>query len=197
MSKPSGVSRRSVLDLGATAAATLGLSSLFPASASGATLDSACVCVYLLGGNDSNNMIVPLDSPAYDRYAQGRGKLALAKSSLLPVYEPGTQANYGFHPALAGVQELYQRGVLGVVANVGRADQPLVKGQFRASDLPSDLFLHSADPQMKYLSGGVLELPWDPDAIRIRRPNPNINTASLSERLRQIVDEFSRNGARS
>lgn len=195
---PAGVSRRSVLDLGAKAAASLGLSSLLPTLASGATLECACVCVYLLGGNDSNNMIVPLDSPAFDAYAQGRGNLALPKSSLLSVESPATLANYGFHPALAGVQELYERGVLAVVANVGRTDQALVKGRFSPSQLPSDLFVHSSDPEVQYLSGGVLGLPWDPDPTRATRaPDPSVNSATLTVRLQQIATAFSRDGARS
>jgi uncharacterized protein (DUF1501 family) len=193
-----GVSRRFMLDLGAKTAATLGLSGLLPAFAKGATLDCACVCVYLLGGNDSNNMIVPLDSPAYDLYAQGRGSLALTKSSLLAVQSQATLANYGFHPALSGVQELYQRGVLAVVANVGRTDQPLVKGQFDPSQLPSDLFLHSADPQVTYTSGGVLGLPWAGDSARLTRTAASsVNGGTLAERLHPVAMALTRDGARS
>lgn len=198
--KTANVSRRSVLDLGAKAAATLGLSTLLGPVSKAATLERACVCIYLLGGNDSNNMFVPLDSPAYDAYARGRGSLALAASSLLPVRAPATSANYGFHPALAGLQDLYNRGVLAVVANVGRADRPLVKGQFDAGQLPKNLFEHSADPQIRYLSEGRLALPWDSAASTASvapvgaATNPG---QSLREKLGAIARELTNTGGRT
>src|SRR5579883_3272060 len=155
------VTRRSLLDWGAKSAAALGLSGLMAPAVAAAGRQRACVCIYLLGGNDSNNMIVPLDSPAYDAYAQGRGPLALPKSSLLPVWAQNTSANYGFHPALAGVRDLYTRGDLAVVVNVGRADRPLAKGNFNPSQLPADLFQHTGATQVRYLPGGWMAIGWE------------------------------------
>ena len=89
------------------------------------------VCIYLVGGNDSNNMIVPLDSPAYDAYARGRGALALAKDSLLGV-QSGAAGSYGFHPNLPGL-----RGALNLHAgpeqSVGStpARNPIFLGLYR------------------------------------------------------------------
>jgi uncharacterized protein (DUF1501 family) len=66
-------SRRSVLSFGAKAAAALGVTHWTSGAAFAASSENvAAVCLYLLGGNDSNNMIVPMDSPGYDLYAKGR-----------------------------------------------------------------------------------------------------------------------------
>ena len=119
MNSAKHTSRRSFLNIGARAAAAISLSEvLSPISLSAASPNRAVVCIYLLGGNDSNNMIVPLDSPAYDAYARGRGSLALAKDSLLAV-QSGPSDAYGFHPNLPGLRDLYNQNALAVVANVG------------------------------------------------------------------------------
>jgi len=155
-------SRRSILRFGVNAAAAYGLSHLTAPLASAASVNRACVCLYLNGGNDSNNMIVPLDSPAYDLYAKARGPLAIPKSDLLSVYSTAGAANYGFHPSLPGIRDLYSRGVLAVLANVGTADAPLTRAQIKANpaSLPQNLFQHAGGSQFRYLPNGFLALPW-------------------------------------
>ena len=143
-------SRRSFLQWAAGAAAAFGLSDAISPRASAAALNRSVVCIYLVGGNDSNNMIVPLDSPAYDGYARGRGSLALAKDALLPI--ASQSANYGFHPNLPGLQELYKENALAVVANVGRvcADHAIT----------CDSFDHTREMQVGYLPNAYLTIPW-------------------------------------
>jgi uncharacterized protein (DUF1501 family) len=104
----------------------------------------------LLGGNDSNNMIVPLDSPTYETYARGRGPLALAKDSLLPV-QSGL-ARFGFHPNLPGLRDLYNQNSLAVVANVGRV-APGRQAMRGSTD-------NAAEMQVRYLPGGYMAIPW-------------------------------------
>lgn len=189
-----------LLDLGAKAVGALSLSSLLDPIASAATsLDRACVCIYLLGGNDSNNMIVPLDSPGYDAYVRGRGSLALPRASLLPIRAPSTSSNYGLHPALSGVQELYNQGILSVVANVGRTDRPLIKGQFNPQQLPSDLFLHTGASQIRYLQQGRLGVSWDAAASGITpaaasSPSPGV---TLKQRLTLVSTALSHSSSSS
>jgi uncharacterized protein (DUF1501 family) len=143
-------SRRSFLNIGAGAAAAFGLSEVLAPVSLAASPNRAVVCIYLIGGNDSNNMIVPLDSPAYDTYAIGRGSLALAKSSLLPV--KGGSGNYGFHPKLPGLRDLYNQNALAVVANVGRvAPDHQIDGS--AADFQREM-------QVRYLPEGYLTMPW-------------------------------------
>jgi uncharacterized protein (DUF1501 family) len=190
------LSRRSLIDLGAKTATALGLSHLFGPISSAASPDRACVCVYLLGGNDSNNMVVPLDSASFESYAKGRGRLALAQSSLLPVRARAIPGNYGFHPALAGLQDLYNGGRVAVVANVGRADRPLVKGRFDPRELPGDLFLHTGASQVRYLPGGRLAMAWEPEAAdAAARDRLADNPGNLSQRLARVAAELTRSGS--
>ena len=156
-------SRRSILSFGAKAAAAYGLSSLAaPAIRAAGSTNAACVCLYLLGGNDSNNMIVPLDSPAYETYARGRGPLAIPRGDLLSVYSTNASARFGFHPSLGGIRDLYSQGTLAVLANVGRWEGPWNRGQVRSNprQLANDLFLHTGASQVRYLPNGYLAVPW-------------------------------------
>src|SRR6266436_745480 len=61
----------------------------------------ALVCIFLYGGNDGNNMVVPLDSE-YTAYAAVRSvaQLAIPQSVLLPINPPGGR-QFGLHPNLS------------------------------------------------------------------------------------------------
>ena len=114
-------SRRSFLHLGAGTAAALGMSDILAQRAhAAASAGRAVVCVYLLGGHASNNMIVPLESPEYDFYVKGRGPIALPRESLLAV-DSGASGKFGFHPNLPGLRDLYSQNALAILANVGPA----------------------------------------------------------------------------
>lgn len=109
----------------------------------------ALVCVFLLGGNDSFNMIVPRSDLEYDEYAAARQNLAIAQSSLLPLNplapDPGG-ALYGLHPSLAEVATLFEQDMAcAIVANVGPLLEPTTKAQFLAKSvrLPPQLFSHN------------------------------------------------------
>jgi len=110
----------------------------------------------MIGGNDSNNMIVPLDSPAYDAYARNRGPLALSRDSLLPVRNGS--ANYGFHPSLPGLRDLYNQNVLAVVANVGR-----VAPDHQITQDGGDF---TREMQLRFAPGGRLAIPWAATSAR-------------------------------
>jgi uncharacterized protein (DUF1501 family) len=138
--------RRSFLKHAGALAGTAALGQLGVLAAQAATASDykALVCIFLYGGNDANNTIVPLDTAGYANYAQTRSYLALPQSQLLPLAGiPGT-AQYGLHPALPGLQSLWESGSLGIVANVGTLVQPLTKTQYlsTASAKPESLFSH-------------------------------------------------------
>jgi uncharacterized protein (DUF1501 family) len=124
--------------------AALGQLGTFAARAAGANDYKALVCVFLYGGNDTNNMIVPLDTAGYANYAQTRSYLALPQSQLLPLAVASGAPQYGFHPALPGLQSLWAAGHLAVVANVGTLVQPLTQAQYlsTATTKPESLFSH-------------------------------------------------------
>src|SRR4029434_613926 len=75
----------------------------------------ALVCIFLFGGNDSGNMIVPYDD--YAAYASVREEsgLALPQSSLLPIDVPGIGSPFALHPNLSGLHELWGAGKMAVV----------------------------------------------------------------------------------
>jgi uncharacterized protein (DUF1501 family) len=153
--------------MGAGAAAALGLSEVLTPLSRAAAPDRTVICIYLVGGNDSNNMIVPLDSPAYDAYRRGRGALALSRDALLPA-QNGAMGNYGFHPNLPGVRDLYNQNALAVVANVGR----IAPGHRIAGDA-SD---HTREMQLRYLPDAYLSIPWT-TATPATKSQPSLSLA--------------------
>jgi uncharacterized protein (DUF1501 family) len=100
----------------------------------------ALVCVFLFGGNDANNMLVPFDTAGYTNYAAIRANLALPQNSLLPLTP---LPNFALHPSLPDVQSLFNSGAAALVANVGTLTQPTTRSQYLAgSSVPSNLFSH-------------------------------------------------------
>ncbi len=106
----------------------------------------ALVCVFLFGGNDSFNMVVPRSNAEYNVYAASRQNLAIAQGDLLPI-NPLTSdgALYGFHPSMAGLQGLFENNRVAIVSNVGPLMQPVTKDQFfqQSVPLPPQLFSHN------------------------------------------------------
>jgi len=107
----------------------------------------ALVCVFLFGGNDANNTLIPFDTTGYGQYSSIRGDLALAQSSLLPL----TPApNFALHPSLPDIQTLFNNKNAAFVANVGTLVQPLTRAQYQAGQTaPVNLFSHP-DQQLEW-----------------------------------------------
>jgi len=126
------------------AAASFNRFGLVNALAQSAQDYKALVCVFLFGGNDSNNMVVPLSSTGYASYQQLRSVLALPQGSLLPINAPSAGA-FGFHPKFPEMQTLFNQKHLAVLANVGTLVRPTTRTQFRGGQVtvPQNLFSHS------------------------------------------------------
>ncbi|MGI9087965.1 MAG: DUF1501 domain-containing protein [Chthoniobacterales bacterium] len=106
----------------------------------------ALICLFLYGGNDANNVIVPNDSGGYASYAAARGILALPQNSLLPInFLNGDGRQFAFHPNLVELQTIFNQGHLGVVANVGTLVAPVTRAQYLAGGaaVPPQLFSHA------------------------------------------------------
>ncbi len=106
----------------------------------------ALVCLFLNGGNDSFNMLVPRGAAEYADYATIRQDLALAQNELLainPTNNPGLQL--GVHPSMPEVRQLFEDGHAAFVANVGTLVEPVTKAQYQngSAPLPLGLFSHS------------------------------------------------------
>jgi uncharacterized protein (DUF1501 family) len=117
----------------------------------------ALVCLFLAGGNDANNLIVPTDNTTYSAYALGRGALALPQASLLGITPKTTDGrSWGLHPALGtnpdgsangGLKGLFDQGKLAVLANVGTLAYPLTQAQYNSGSVPKPLQLFSHNDQ--------------------------------------------------
>lgn len=107
----------------------------------------ALVCVFLYGGNDGNNMVVPYDATGYASYAAARGAIALSQSSLLPLTPT---PNFALHPSMPELQSLYNSGNLAIVSNVGSLVSPITRAQYLAStaNAPVKLFSHFDQQQV-------------------------------------------------
>ena len=127
-------SKLSVLDLVATARAQ-------------STSDyRALVCVFLYGGNDGNNTVIPMDTAGYAQYAAVRpasSGIQLAQASLLPIQPASSAIPYGLHPSLSEVASLFNQRKLSIVANVGTLVQPITKTQYQSGLVPLSLYSHS------------------------------------------------------
>lgn len=131
----------------------------------------ALVCLFLFGGNDSFNMLMPMDGDAssgeygdyhtvrggYDNGVDGNpfeGGLALERSTLLPIAGPNGRG-FGVHPGMPEVQSLYNAGNLAFVSNVGSLNRPITRTEYNANTLgarPLGLFSH-ADHQRHWMTG--------------------------------------------
>jgi uncharacterized protein (DUF1501 family) len=131
---------------------------LVSALAQGTTDYKALVCIFMFGGNDSNNMLVPTDS-RYAQYLQARSVLALPQSQLLPL-QIGGQSIYGLHPNMPEMQGYFNNQQnLAILANVGTLVQPTTPATYQAfQNLPENLFSHS-DQQDQWQSAQLSGTP--------------------------------------
>ena len=122
----------------------------------------ALVCLYLEGGNDATNLVIPRDTASYTSYAKARSELAIPQSGLLPItplkYSDGRA--YGFHPSVPAFQSLFAQGKLAVLANVGTLIRPITLADYRAGrSNPTHLFSHS-DQTLQWQSS-IADRPFE------------------------------------
>lgn len=105
----------------------------------------ALVCVFLHGGNDSFNMLVPREPSAFASYTKSRSDLALPAEQLIQILPQGSPA-YGVHHRMPELAQLFEQGHAAFVANVGTLIEPVLnRGQVTRSlrRLPLGLYSHS------------------------------------------------------
>jgi uncharacterized protein (DUF1501 family) len=103
----------------------------------------AIVCVFLFGGSDSNNMIIPYtDYAAYSAVRTTASNVGIPQANL--VQFPAAGKTFGFHPSMAPLAPVYTAGKMAVLANAGTLVAPLTKAQYQAGiNRPPNLFSHS------------------------------------------------------
>jgi uncharacterized protein (DUF1501 family) len=115
----------------------------------------AMVCIFLFGGNDGNNMIVPTDAATYNAYNTARGAIAIPMpgqtGGLVTLNYTDPQHTYGLHPGLAPIATLFNAGKAAVLCNVGTLLAPLTQQQYKNKTVavPPQLFSHS-DQQLEW-----------------------------------------------
>lgn len=108
---------------------------------SGSTDYKALVCIFLEGGNDGNNTLVPYDTTGYKNYASLRGPLSLSQGSLLPLTN---LPNFALNGNIPEIQKLFNGGQAALVANVGTLVAPTTRAQYLSGQAatPHNLFSH-------------------------------------------------------
>jgi uncharacterized protein (DUF1501 family) len=143
----------------------------------------ALVCIFLSGGSDGNNMVIPYDdysnpvggtTNGYDNVRTSSG-LAVPKSALLKITPSNTSGvAYGFHPNLSpefgsvagqakGLMDIWTAGKLAVLCNVGSLVRPITRAQYAANiGRPYQLFSHSdqVSQQMTSVANTVGQTGW-------------------------------------
>ncbi len=139
---------------GCGAAAHLTRFGLMTANAQSSSTYKALVCIFMNGGNDSNNMIVPMNAAAtaanpatFAGYQTSRGNLALAQGSVLAVNAGAI--GYGLHPNLTNIRNLYAQNKAAMIFNVGTLVGPMTKATLNSSPypMPRNLYSHSDQTQ--------------------------------------------------
>jgi uncharacterized protein (DUF1501 family) len=192
MNNPDDLSRRRFIGRACAAVGATGMLSALAqlrmigalAADSSPTGYKALVCLFLYGGNDSNNLLVPTDNTNYNIYAADRTVLALAQNSLLPI-SPKTYSDgrtWGLHPSAPELQALFAKGNLALLANTGTLVQPVTLAQYNAGTvaLPPQLFSH-ANQQVQWQSS-VPDQPFTTgwggrlaDIVNALNTNPKIS----------------------
>ncbi len=182
--------------MGALANQILGLRALNAAiDQSGSAGDDyrALVCIFLYGGNDANNLIIPRGTSEYAAYAAARQNLAIPRSELLSINPgQGDGREWGLHPALGdldesgnyvpgGLHELFEQDKLAIVGNVGTLVAPITRAEWLngSATVPSQLFSH-ADQQVQWqtsVSQGISPTGWGGRLADLLRP---LNSGSIS-----------------
>jgi len=159
---PGNASRRAFLQRGAALSLAgsalpwaLNLAAMGEAAAASATDYKALVCVFLYGGNDYANTLVPYDQPSWDAYNSFRSNVALDRASLAatalaPAVPLAGSRVYALAPNLAPLVPLFNAGQMAVVLNVGTLVQPTTKAQYTAQSVPLPPKLFSHNDQQSY-----------------------------------------------
>src|SRR5215467_7724634 len=111
----------------------------------------ALVCIFLFGGSDTGNVVIPFDD--YADYAKARPNtttgIGIPQSSLLQINPPSVGSRFGLHPSLTsptgGLYDLWNAGKAAVVCNVGPLVEPTTRASYinGSAHVPVNLFSHS------------------------------------------------------
>jgi uncharacterized protein (DUF1501 family) len=160
--KPDSASRRAFLKrsamLSVATSATpfaMSLAAMGEAAAASATDYKALVCVFLYGGNDYANTLVPYDLPGYNAQMSFRSNLAIDRAALTPnLLNPKVALaggrQYALAPGLDPLLPIFNAGNMSVLLNIGTLVEPITKAQYVAGKVPLPPKLFSHNDQQSY-----------------------------------------------
>lgn len=143
----------------------------------------ALVCIFLYGGNDGDNTLIPYSQGDYDNYAASRGVIAVPRASLLPISTTGGDGRqFALHPSMPEMRQLFSRKRMAIVANTGVLMAPTTREQIaaRSVPLPPQLFSHN-DQQVQWQTSWPdqpAKTGWGgrmADAVNSLNSNPQIS----------------------
>ena len=161
------------------------------AAAQGLLTDyKALVCIFLSGGNDANNLIVPRGAD-YAGYQSLRGLLAIPEASLLNISPLNNDGHsYGLHTKVPELQTLFGEGKCALVFNAGPLLYPFTASQYSTTQKPPQLFSHSDQVTHWQTSipdqppttgwGGRLADMIHPDQLDLINGVPTANSAKIA-----------------
>ena len=111
----------------------------------------ALVCIFLNGGNDGNNMVIPYDTTYYNPYAACRPGLAIPQANLTPMNNPPSMLGrqFAFHPNMPELTSLFNQNKLAVVTNVGTLVEPTSQSDYISGAVPKPFSLFSHSDQVQ------------------------------------------------
>lgn len=175
------ISRRDFLRAGTCGAMTIGplintlaqltlVNSATASISAGSSDYKALICIFLRGGCDTNNVIIPRGvHPFAQTYMFDRGAVAVRNGVAHPEYNPGGNDNtlpinlpngerFGLHPSLVNLAQMFNNREAGFVCNVGTLSEPITQSTYSSSSLPKQLFSHS-DQQSQWMSS-IADKPY-------------------------------------
>lgn len=145
----------------------LGTLASLPANAMDTSGYRALVCVFLYGGMDCHDTLLPFDTPSYNSYAQLRSTLlqayaanpggsSRARDALLPLEPASAQFSgrqFALPPQMSALHTLFDQGNAAIVGNVGPLLEPTNRSGYlnESANLPARLFSHN-DQQSTWMS---------------------------------------------
>lgn len=141
---------------GAAAPLAFNLAGIGAASAAGPSDYTALVCLFMFGGNDHNNMVMPYDQTPFNTYAAARGgtqsgggiahdRISLANTILTPSTAQATSSQFALAPQMTALKALFDQGKLAVIPNIGPLRAPTTRAQYQTNGhpLPPKLYSHN------------------------------------------------------
>lgn len=177
------ISRRNLLAVGARISGLMGagaplalnLAAASTASAQTANDYKAVICIFLYGGNDSFNTVLPLDGTSWNCYRSTRASGATSLALLPPgearilTAPPGSPSHLGgvkpltwasttsrplaLNPLMTHVHGLLEGGRASIIGNIGPLIEPMTNSEYyaRTRKRPTRLFSHN-DQQNTWMS---------------------------------------------